>query len=1012
MDPCDPDLGYLEPPHTDHAQTKVNSGANEDMQDICVGSQVALFMEPNFSYVALLKGYIDINGGYETINTQGRESCSSDTDNGQTNDGGEPLLQLHQTKTGGINENKKTSHEDLCMLGDFVEDQDNSPVQLEDLDAQTTTFHDILLDPWKPTLFDDILLDQVDRNNEGTRGAFEREQNHTWNLDSPTYVDDGSSRESREAETSTNACCLQVPNSENENNDINEETIDEFLENERWAAEGGNDRSIDSELKPKTGMQFSTREEAQKFLNFYAFVAGFSISVVSTARTTSKKRNGEVVRVTLKCNKYGHNTETERENLIVHRKSTVIAKTDCKAQMIVALKDGRWHITNLNLDHNHDLNPGSRFFRSHVYMSDEEKALIRTMKRCNIPTRKIVAVLAYIRGGMDKLPYNKRKVGNYGTTINRELENSDVMEVQQYFQKKQAESPGFCYSMEVDAKNKVRSVFWTDARSRTMYQEYGDCISFDTTFLTNKYNLPFAPFVGISPHGKTYLFACALIVNETANTFKWLFQQFLAAMGGKAPKSIITDQDKAMESAIKDVFPQATHRTCLFHVMKKAEEQMCRVFQLNQGLYEDFHDIVNNSLTEKEFETLWQTMIETYNVGEVKFFQDMWKTRKKFVPVYFKTKFFPFIQTTARSEGKNALFKKGVGAQFSMTSFLREYQRILDNIHANEDELDHNATHKKVSWKTFTTKYYIERQAHNLYNISIFRKFQIILNDVTRLQIREEESMKLYMVYQAKNYYKQEHRARLYVVQVDADRDNYSCICCKFEKDGILCCHILKVMLHLEVDKIPDKYIIDRWRKEGKKMNKPKAIPLKLDNDQLRYNVLVMKLMELGSNASKSQRKFEHLLSAMVRIQQDLIDMDMEGGDEVDEQGEQTEECSKSNRTIGTLTAMVQSGNSNLTVELLNPDKAHTKGRPRLMTIQERIKTKTFYKCSHCHDPTHTKRKCTNLDKVYEFPKKKRSRKANQTKTADAGRNYSGSGNNKETITSNLPTDMNIQVNQ
>lgn len=262
--------------------------------------------------------------------------------------------------------------------------------------------------------------------------------------------------ESREAETSTNACCLQVPNSENENNDINEETIDEFLENERWAAEGGNDRSIDSELKPKTGMQFSTREEAQKFLNFYAFVAGFSISVVSTARTTNKKRNGEVVRVTLKCNKYGHNTETERENLIVHRKSTVIAKTDCKAQMIVALKDGRWRITNLNLDHNHDLNPGSRFFRSHVYMSDEEKALIRTMKRCNIPTRKIVAVLAYIRGGMDKLPYNKRKVGNYGTTINRELENSDVMEVQQYFQKKQAESPGFCYSMEVDAK-KTRS---------------------------------------------------------------------------------------------------------------------------------------------------------------------------------------------------------------------------------------------------------------------------------------------------------------------------------------------------------------------------------------------------------------------------------------------------------------------------------------------------------------------------------------------------------------------------
>lgn len=43
---------------------------------------------------------------------------------------------------------------------------------------------------------------------------------------------------------------------------------------------------------------------------------------------------------------------------------------------------------------------------------------------------------------------------------------------------------------------------------------------------------------------------------------------------------------------------------------------------------------------------------------------------------------------------QNALFKKGVGAQFSMTSFLREYQRIVTVIHANEDELDHNAAKK------------------------------------------------------------------------------------------------------------------------------------------------------------------------------------------------------------------------------------------------------------------------------------------------------------------------------
>jgi hypothetical protein len=82
-----------------------------------------------------------------------------------------------------------------------------------------------------------------------------------------------------------------------------------------------------------------------------------------------------------------------------------------------------------------------------------------------------------------------------------------------------------------------------------------------------------------------------------------------------------------------------------------------------------------------------------------------------------------------------------------MTSFLREYQRIMDTIHANKDECDHNAINKKVGEKKFLTKYYIERQAHELYNISIFRKFQKNLGDVTRLQIREEEKGKMYWVF-------------------------------------------------------------------------------------------------------------------------------------------------------------------------------------------------------------------------------------------------------------------------
>ena len=192
------------------------------------------------------------------------------------------------------------------------------------------------------------------------------------------------------------------------------------------------------------------------------------------------------------------------------------------------------------------------------------------------------------------------------------------MQVVQYFKKKRAEDDRFYYSFQVDKNNKVKSVFWADANSRSFYETCGDCISFDTTFLTNKYNLPFAPIVGVSQHGHTYLFACALIVNECAETFKWVFTEFICAMGGKHPQTIITDQDRAMQVAISEVLPNTVHKCCLYHVKSKTEQKVGRTFQHNEGLFEEFQDIVDNSLTELEFETLWQQMIADFKVEHIK----------------------------------------------------------------------------------------------------------------------------------------------------------------------------------------------------------------------------------------------------------------------------------------------------------------------------------------------------------------------------------------------------------
>ncbi|MCI06877.1 protein FAR1-RELATED SEQUENCE 5-like, partial [Trifolium medium] len=91
-----------------------------------------------------------------------------------------------------------------------------------------------------------------------------------------------------------------------------------------------------------------------------------------------------------------------------------------------------------------------------------------------------------------------------------------------------------------------------DAKMVLDYVYFGDVVCFDTTYRTNKNLRPCAPFVGFNHHRESVLFGVALLYDETAASFEWLFKTFLKAMCGKKPKTIFTDQDPAMAKAISE----------------------------------------------------------------------------------------------------------------------------------------------------------------------------------------------------------------------------------------------------------------------------------------------------------------------------------------------------------------------------------------------------------------------------------------------------------------------------
>ena len=88
-----------------------------------------------------------------------------------------------------------------------------------------------------------------------------------------------------------------------------------------------------------------------------------------------------------------------------------------------------------------------------------------------------------------------------------------------YFLKMQAENYEFFFTMDFDDNGRLKNVFWADARSKATFKELGDVVTFDTTYMINKCEMPFDPFFGVNYHGQSTLLGCGLILKEDTNSF-------------------------------------------------------------------------------------------------------------------------------------------------------------------------------------------------------------------------------------------------------------------------------------------------------------------------------------------------------------------------------------------------------------------------------------------------------------------------------------------------------------
>jgi hypothetical protein len=293
----------------------------------------------------------------------------------------------------------------------------------------------------------------------------------------------------------------------------------------------------------------------------------------------------------------------------------------------------------------------------------------------------MMEVMSEFYGEDALVPYGPKSISNLRSEFRSENKEYDISETIEHLEELQKQDPNFFFDYSLDSERRVEHLFWVDGVARKAYVEaYHDCVSFDTTFCTNRFNMPFAPFIGINRHGQSFMLGCGFLRDEREDSFKWLFRTFLQAMHGVQPENIITDQDWAMKAAIRAIFIDSVHRNCRWHIMKKANEKLGSFLGRHPGLAEEFNEVVDESMTVEEFEACWAEMILKWDLSENETFSWLKKYAHTWVPCYFRTRFFPFLQSTQRSEGFNAVLKRYVNPQNSIKHFVRQYEKIQKKI--------------------------------------------------------------------------------------------------------------------------------------------------------------------------------------------------------------------------------------------------------------------------------------------------------------------------------------------
>ncbi|XP_076921248.1 protein FAR1-RELATED SEQUENCE 5-like [Bidens hawaiensis] len=704
------------------------------------------------------------------------------------------------------------------------------------------------------------------------------------------------------------------------------------------------DFGVEKEITTEVIRQvFDTPDDAYTFYNRYAFLHGFGIHKCSPFKN---RTTNVAYRLKYVCNKEGFK-DLKRGNSggdAVKRRRDL--RTGCEAYLRISIgNDGKWLVDEFNDAHNHELTATPTKVMKHrshgkFHRSMACKSLMLKLGQSGLRPCQIKKVVNTMKN-LGENDVTSKQCADILNEQRKQYRGKEFYGLIKHFQDKLLEDPNLYFVVDLCDDGSPRNIFWADGRSRDSYIKFADVIVFDVTYMTNKFKMPFTPFVGVNHHRQSILFVGALLENEKQDTFEWLFQTFLKCMFDKHPLAIITDQDKAIGNAIKTIFPKTRHRFCSWHIKKQQIEHLGTLTARYSDI-EEPHKRWVKSNTIEEFETNWKILCGKYQFDSSSWITEMYKERRYWAKAFLKDCFFAGMTSSGRSESIHSFFDGFVNSNTVLNEFLIQYDKAVACRRGSEDDEDFRTIDSKPNLSSVNM---IEKKAGQRYTRKFFDVFKkewteatLNLTHVMISKNLEEIKYKVGQLDIDKLYW------RIINFRI-SDKIDVTCSCAKFETYGILCKHILYVLKKRNVETLPDHYILPRWTLDVRYKSHNHKIGLEDIHSENEVSALTLWCVQ--SNFRKAIEYARDSPSEIKKLNSILMNF-------LEEQSVRTNseqlETTIQNSNVG-------SSQVNLMPQISIRDpqvKTNTKGRPKSATrIKSSLEAPKKRACSYCKQPGH-----------------------------------------------------------